>query len=76
MDLTISSFNRESEPKETSSMEWGTEFAIKEFGKVPDIIYDEGGTGKEPMIRILGKDPGDVLGKLRKIVDKYNSEKI
>jgi hydroxymethylpyrimidine/phosphomethylpyrimidine kinase len=50
-------------------MEWGTEAAIIEIGKVPDIIYDEGGMGKEPMIRILGKNPNDVVVKLRQIVE-------
>jgi hydroxymethylpyrimidine/phosphomethylpyrimidine kinase len=74
LDLTISSFDRNSEPKDTSSMEWGTEVAIRKSGSVPDIIYDEGGIGKEPMIRILGKDPSDVHGKLKKIVDKYSDK--
>jgi hydroxymethylpyrimidine/phosphomethylpyrimidine kinase len=73
LDFSISSFDRKSEPQETSSMEWGTERAIKEFESVPDIIYDEGGIGKEPMIRILGKDPQDVLGKLKMIVEKFKN---
>jgi hydroxymethylpyrimidine/phosphomethylpyrimidine kinase len=73
LDFSISSFDRKSEPQETSSMEWGTERAIKELKSVPDIIYDDGGIGKEPMIRILGKDPQDVLGKLKKIVENYKN---
>lgn len=67
--LKISSFSRDEEPAGVSSMSWGTERAIESFGSVPDIIWDEGGPGKEPMIRILGKDPDDVLTKLRRIAD-------
>jgi hydroxymethylpyrimidine/phosphomethylpyrimidine kinase len=76
LEFFISSFDRRTEPEETSSMEWGTEYAIKELGSVPDIIYDEGGIGKEPMVRILGKNPEDVLGKLRKIVEKIKIKDI
>jgi hydroxymethylpyrimidine/phosphomethylpyrimidine kinase len=74
-NLTIGNFLREDEPEESSTMEWGTNYAIKELGKVPDIVYDTGGIGKEPMIRILGKNPQDVLDKLKLIVDKFNSER-
>jgi hydroxymethylpyrimidine/phosphomethylpyrimidine kinase len=67
--LTVSSFNRKDEPTNSSStMEWGTKQAISGLGRVPDIIYDTGGEGKEPMIRILGKNPEDVLFKLQKLV--------
>ncbi|GAF93509.1 unnamed protein product, partial [marine sediment metagenome] len=30
----------------------------------PDVIYDDGGKGKEPMIRLLGKTPKDVVNKV------------
>jgi hydroxymethylpyrimidine/phosphomethylpyrimidine kinase len=67
--LTVGSFDRKSEPMGSSStMEWGTKQAIAALGRVPDIIYDTGGVGKEPMIRILGKNPEDVLSKLQKLV--------
>jgi hydroxymethylpyrimidine/phosphomethylpyrimidine kinase len=62
--LSISAFDRKFEPKGASTMEWGVKAAIKKTGGVPDIIYDKGGMGKEPMIRILGRDPLDVLNKL------------
>lgn len=70
LGFEIGDFDRKEEPKTTTTMEWGTEHAIKQLGKLPDIIYDEGGVGKEAMIRILGKDPKDVLEKLKKIVEK------
>lgn len=68
--LMVGSFSRADEPLEGKrTMEWGTEKAILEMGTIPDAIYDRGGVGKEPMIRILGKDPEDVLIKLRRIID-------
>jgi predicted fused transcriptional regulator/phosphomethylpyrimidine kinase len=33
---------------------------------VPDFIYDEGDVGKEPMIRVLGRDPIEVVQKVIK----------
>ena len=66
----ISSFSRDDEPQEKSTMEWGTLHAIEKHGSVPDLIYDKGSVGKEPMIRILGKKPGEVFEKLRRILDE------
>lgn len=68
LNYTIGTFDRGNEPKESSTMEWGTENAIKDLGFVPDIIFDTGGIGKEPMIRILGTDPEDVIKKIKSIV--------
>ena len=65
--LTVSSFSRENEPEGVSSMDWGTTEAIKAFGTVPDAIWDTGGHGKEPMIRIIGNDPVEVLEKISRI---------
>jgi predicted fused transcriptional regulator/phosphomethylpyrimidine kinase len=64
--FSISSFDRNCEPKNAgSTMEWGTSEAIKQHGSVPDIIHDKGGIGKEPMIRIIGKNPKDVIDKMK-----------
>lgn len=65
--LKVSTFDRAKEPNGVSSMTWGVHMAIEDHGSVPDVIFDEGGKGKEPMIRFLGKDPRDVLSKLRKM---------
>ena len=62
--LSISTFDRSGEPKGVSSMTWGVHKAIERHGGVPDVIYDRGGVGKEPMIRLLGNSPEDVLSKL------------
>jgi hydroxymethylpyrimidine/phosphomethylpyrimidine kinase len=70
--FVISSFDREEQPEQSSTMEWGTKSAIEKAGRIPDIIYDEGGIGKEPMIRIIGRDPADVVSKLKRILEAVN----
>ncbi|HIH01466.1 TPA: bifunctional hydroxymethylpyrimidine kinase/phosphomethylpyrimidine kinase [Thermoplasmata archaeon] len=71
--LLASSFDRSKEPRGTSSMTWGVTATIERLRKVPDVIFDRGGPGKEPMIRLLGRDPDDVVSKLRKIVSNVDS---
>jgi hydroxymethylpyrimidine/phosphomethylpyrimidine kinase len=66
--LSVTSFDRAKEPKGVSSMTWGVLDAIDRRGSVPDIIFDKGGMGKEPMIRLLGRSPQEVLFKLERIV--------
>ena len=47
-------------------MEWGTWTAIDSYRKlhnrVPDVVYDLGAVGKEPMIRLLAHRAVDVAG--------------
>jgi hydroxymethylpyrimidine/phosphomethylpyrimidine kinase len=75
LGLTISSFDRSEEPgevkaKEGETLVWGTEVAIRKAGRVPDIIFDTGEVGKEPMIRVLGYDAVEVARKVLKIAAK------
>lgn len=66
--FTIASFDRNKEPTTApSTMEWGTQQAIKKTTHTPDIIYDKGDIGKEPMIRILGTKPTDIIQKISHI---------
>ncbi len=70
LGFSLGSFDRKDEPLHVSStMEWGTKQAITTAGYVPNIIYDTGAVGKEPMIRVLGKNPQDVLAKIKKIAN-------
>jgi len=69
LNLKIGSFNRKDEPKklkakEGSSLEWGTEKAISESGFVPDIIYDTGDIGKEPIVRVIAENPEELSKKV------------
>ncbi len=61
--LKIFSFSREDEPEGVSTMEWGVGDVIKREGRVPAVIYDTGGVGKEAMIRLLGRDAMEVVGR-------------
>jgi hydroxymethylpyrimidine/phosphomethylpyrimidine kinase len=70
--LDVSFFERDDEPSGASTMDWGTQNAIERAGKVPDLIYDRGGVGKEAMIRILGRHPEEVVAKLRKVIGADN----
>jgi hydroxymethylpyrimidine kinase/phosphomethylpyrimidine kinase len=67
----VRSFDRADEPREVkkhegSSLEWGTQEVLK-MGEVPDVIYDRGEVGKEPMVRVIGKNPTEVVRKVLKI---------
>jgi hydroxymethylpyrimidine/phosphomethylpyrimidine kinase len=65
LGLKVGSFSRDREPaevrdREGSSLEWGTTQAFQEFGCC-QAVYDLGGLGKEPVVRLLGKDPEEVV---------------
>jgi hydroxymethylpyrimidine/phosphomethylpyrimidine kinase len=67
-------FDRKLEPKnvkeqEGSSLEWGVGEVLRKMKRVPDFIYDEGGVGKEPMIRVLGRNPMEVVQKILKVAN-------
>lgn len=77
--LSWASFDRRDEPKdvkerEGSSLEWGTKEALKSCDRVPDIIFDEGDVGKEPVIRILAEDPMSVVEKIVRIHDRMTRD--
>ncbi len=74
--LVISSFEREHEPSGVKTMDWGVREAIRNFSsegqrrqEVPDVIYDLGAVGKEPMTRIFGDTALEVASKVNKIMD-------
>jgi hydroxymethylpyrimidine kinase/phosphomethylpyrimidine kinase len=65
----VRAFDRTHEPddvkkREGGSLEWGTETVLSAGTKIPDVIYDRGDIGKEPMIRVLGQTPREVVDKL------------
>ncbi len=57
MGLAVASFDRAYEPPGVSTMEWGTRTAIDTYRELhnrgPDVVYDLGTVGKEPMVRLL-----------------------
>jgi hydroxymethylpyrimidine/phosphomethylpyrimidine kinase len=75
LGYTVGGFSRADEPPEVqasegSTMEWGTAKVLTEMGHFPDVIFDEGGDGKEPMIRLFGTDAVDVAKKVCAVWDK------
>ena len=75
-DLKTYEFIRESQPdeikkKEHSTMQWLIKEYINKTGtkEIPDIIWDTGARGKEPMIRLFGKNSKDIIIKLQKIIN-------
>jgi len=72
--LVLTSFDRGNEleevrTREGASLPWGVEQALSGV-ETADAIFDRGGPGKEPVIRILGKDPGDVLRKVSLVLKR------
>ncbi len=68
LEFNVASFDRKEEPEGVSTMEWCVEYVYEQVGFVPDIIYDEGGVGKEPMIRVLGGSAVEAVSKVEAIV--------
>jgi predicted fused transcriptional regulator/phosphomethylpyrimidine kinase len=64
----VCSFDRENEPPGVQTMDWGVASCCREG--VPDIIYDRGAVGKEPMIRVLGEDPVMVAQNILKLSNR------
>ena len=56
--LEICEFDRAREPPGVSTMDWGVASCCREG--VPDVIFDRGTAGREPLIRILGEEPVSV----------------
>lgn len=56
--------DRTGEPDRGTSMDWVIDRAVEVHGHVPDAVRDEGSRGKEAMVRVLGRSPGDLLGIL------------
>ncbi len=71
--LLVFKYERSLEPgelmqRDEGSMEFMIKMAVQRLGVVPDVIWDDGWYGKEAMIRIFGRNPEEVLEKLKRIV--------
>jgi hydroxymethylpyrimidine/phosphomethylpyrimidine kinase len=68
LHLRVAAFDRRQEPAEVKAREggtlaWGVAQVLKAGKPAPDLIFDQGDWGKEPMIRILGPTPMSVAEK-------------
>ncbi len=78
LGYSVTFFDRRSEPsslkaREGATLPWVIERAIEKTGAVPDMIYDTGDIGKEPMVRIFGIDAVDVAGKVVNIAKQLRN---
>ncbi|MFX1426530.1 MAG: thiamine-phosphate synthase family protein [Promethearchaeota archaeon] len=78
-ELKLSEIRRENQPeeiksKEFSTMQWLIKESVDADGKIPDIIWDKGSIGKEPMIRLFGTNSLDMINKLERILNLINIE--
>ncbi|MCX8110667.1 MAG: bifunctional hydroxymethylpyrimidine kinase/phosphomethylpyrimidine kinase [Syntrophorhabdaceae bacterium] len=67
--MSVVFFDRQKEPEaikeiEGKSLDFLSEHALLGIDGPPDIIYDVGDVGKEPMIRLFGKNPFEVIKKM------------
>ncbi|NOQ86793.1 MAG: bifunctional hydroxymethylpyrimidine kinase/phosphomethylpyrimidine kinase, partial [Deltaproteobacteria bacterium] len=53
--------------KEGASLNWGIENILSKKRAIPDIIYDLGDIGKEPIVRVIGRNPREVVDMVLKI---------
>ncbi|MCL7474876.1 MAG: bifunctional hydroxymethylpyrimidine kinase/phosphomethylpyrimidine kinase [Methanosarcinales archaeon] len=76
--LAVTSFDRAHEPEGVSTMEWGTRIAIDSYrnlhNRVPDVVFDLGAVGKEPMVRLLAHRAVDAAGRALEIARRLGEE--
>jgi hydroxymethylpyrimidine kinase/phosphomethylpyrimidine kinase len=72
---SVGEFSRAEEPPEVkrlegSTLEWGTSRVIERMGRVPEVIFDRGEAGKEPVLRLLARNPGEIVDRLLMLAGK------
>ena len=70
--LKVSRADRSVEPPEVKareglSLDFLVEAVLASTSEAPDIIYDEGEVGKEPLIRLFARTPAEVITKLKAV---------
>jgi len=78
LGFDVDNFDRSDEPdatkfKEGYSLKWGIDSVLSKRKVIPDIIFDRGDLGKEPMIRVIGKNPAEVVDKVINISKKLKN---
>lgn len=79
LGLVQSSFDRREEPPEVKRVEggttvWGVRTAVKKLGgRIPDVVYDYGEHGKEPLTLVFGRDAVEVARKIVMIAESLRA---
>ncbi len=74
LGLKWGEFDRKQEPPGRKTLEWGPALVVKRLGQVPQVILDRGGAGKEPMVRVFGRDPEEVVRLALKLMGPERKE--
>lgn len=72
--FSVASYDRTKEPKkikrkEGSSVAWGILAALSRNPRA-DVIYHTGDIGKEPMITLFGRNPAEIVERIKRILRK------
>ena len=72
--FSVASYDRTKEPKkikrkEGSSVAWGILAALSRNPRA-DVIYHTGDIGKEPMITLFGRNPAEIVERIKRILKK------
>lgn len=64
LDGPVGRFERADEPDVADTMDWGTERAFATTEGAPVAVVDDGAVGKEAMIRVLARDPEELVERM------------
>ncbi|MET1128245.1 MAG: bifunctional hydroxymethylpyrimidine kinase/phosphomethylpyrimidine kinase [Thermoproteota archaeon] len=72
LGFSWSFFDRREEPEDVKKREggttrWGIQAAIRRASRVPDLVFDYGEHGKEPLAFVFGRTPAEVVEKMLRI---------
>jgi hydroxymethylpyrimidine kinase/phosphomethylpyrimidine kinase len=72
--FSVAGYDRTKEPKrikrrEGSSVAWGVLAALSKNPKA-DVIYHTGDVGKEPMITLFGRNPAEIVERIKRLLEK------
>ena len=72
--FSVARYDRTKEPKrikrrEGSSVAWGVLAALSKNPKA-DVIYHTGDVGKEPMITLFGRNPAEIVGRIKRLLEE------
>ncbi len=75
---SVGEFSRSQEPpevkaREGSTLEWGTARVIAEMGMVPQVVFDRGEVGKEPVIRLIAENPAQLVDMVLALAGREES---
>jgi hydroxymethylpyrimidine/phosphomethylpyrimidine kinase len=65
LERPVAWFDRSDEPESRSTMDWAAERVFAGADERPAAVADEGATGKEAMIRVVGETPEEVAETVR-----------